>query len=70
MENIMENTARTWEEHKLASNILWEGFISASPGSKEREDAKDAYLAESKDFWGEEALGITQLQGRIASLAS
>ena len=60
-------TDMTWQEHKVASDLLWGAFMDTEPNTKAREDAKNAYLDESKDFWGEEALGITQLQGRISS---
>ena len=59
--------AREWADHKRKSDILWQAFVNTQVGSKEREEAKEAYLGESKEFWGEESLGITQLQGRIAS---
>ena len=63
-ERIM-TTEKTWHEHKLLSDLLWEAFAKTLLGTREREDAKNAYLDESKSFWGEESLGITQLQGRI-----
>jgi len=58
---------RKWAEHKRESDILWQAFLNTEAGSVEREEAKEAYLAESKEFWGMESLGITQLQGRIDS---
>ena len=57
--------AREWTVHKHKSDILWQAFLNTQAGSREREEAKETYLSESKDFWGEESLGITQLQGRI-----
>lgn len=59
--------ARAWQKHKQESDRLWQVFLDTQVGTKEREKAKDDYLAESRGFWGEESLGITQLQGRISS---
>lgn len=63
----MTTEERNWQEHKQISDLLWEAFMKTTPNTKAREDAKNSYLGESKDFWGEESLGITQLQGRISS---
>ena len=63
----MTTPKRTWNEHKQSSDLLWEAYMKTAPNTRAREDAKNAYLDESNDFWGEESLGITQLQGRISS---
>ena len=60
----MTEQKKTWGEHKAASDLLWDAFEATGVGTKAREDAKKAYLAESEEFWGEESLGITQLWGR------
>lgn len=42
--------AREWADHKEASDILWQAFLNASRETKE--EAREAYLKESKEFWG------------------
>ena len=53
-----QGQGREWADHKKRRDILWQAFLHSYPGTKEREEAADAYLAESDAYW--KAVSVAQ----------